>query len=118
MKIRMQTSHDQRSINKWLRARGLNLISEQSVYSFIIPGVCAGQFLQCEQDTLLFDSLVSNPLVSGPTRDKALNQLIEHMTKLCLGKRILALSVDSGTIRRAEALGYKKQPHVVLTYKG
>jgi len=116
MKIRRQRHYDRQSINKWLKARGEDLISEQSDLAFIIPGVAAAQLLLCEQNTYIFDSLVTNPLVSSPTRDKALNALIVHMLDASCGARIVAFSADSNLISRAQSLGFKAQPHVVLTY--
>lgn len=116
MKVRRQRVYDRQSINKWLKARKEKLISEQSDLAFIIPGVCAAQLLYCEPNMYIFDSLVSNPLVSSLTRDKALNALIVHMLDVACNARIVAFSTHDNVISRAKSLGFEAQPHVVLTY--
>jgi hypothetical protein len=120
MQVRRQSPSDMSSINKWIKARGLNLISEQSYHSFIIPGVAAGQFLMVEGKMMIFDGLITNPHVSAPTRNKALNSLVSHMIQFSVeqGVAILAVSTDTSTVSRAKAFGFVQQPHVVLTYKG
>lgn len=118
MIIRRQTPTDTRSINKWLKAHRIDLISEQSYESFIIPGVCAGQFLLCELNTVIFDSLISNPHVSLGTRNKALNELVAYMLQKAKGKRVIAFTTNSSTISRAKSFGFTQLEHAVLAYKG
>lgn len=120
MQVRRQVPTDMRSVNKWIKARGLNLISEQSYHSFIIPGVAAGQFLMVEGKMMIFDGLITNPHVSATTRNKALNSLVSYMLQFSKeqGVAVLAVSTDNSTISRARAFGFIEQPHVVLTYKG
>lgn len=118
MNIRLQRPSDVKSINKWLKARSVNLISEQSELGFIIPGVCAAQFMYCAPNTYMFDALISNPLVSSTVRNKALDELIGYMVKHYSNSNILAFSVDSRTIERAKKHGFEQRPHTVLVYKG
>lgn len=120
MVVRRQNIKDMQSVQKWLKARGMDVVSEQSYHSFIIPGVAAGQFLMVEGKMFIFDALITNPHVSGPTRNKALNSLVSYMLQFSKEQNvgILAISTDGSTVSRAKSFGFIQQPHVVLTYKG
>lgn len=79
----------------------------------------AAAFLRaCEGKVGWFDSLVSNPHAALFTRHMAIEALIDQILKTAKENgfnRVIAFSIDDGTIRRSEKRGFIKQKHTVVS---
>jgi hypothetical protein len=79
----------------------------------------AAAFLRtCEGKVGWFDSLVSNPAVALYTRHLAIEALIDKILLTAKENgfnRVIAFSIDDGTIRRSEKRGFIKQKHTVIS---
>lgn len=106
------------SINKWLKKRGHPPISEADMpkLSFIVPGVAACGIRACEGRYGILDSIVTNPLVSPATRDKALNTLFKQALSIPWFKHIIGFTIDDNTHSRALSHGFKQLHYALLTY--
>lgn len=122
MNIRdFDAAYDLHSINKWRNNRNLKSVEalELPMTGFIISGVCAGFLRRCEGGMTIFDSLVTNPLVTSETRHKALSQLVDYILQYAVDNElcpVLAITVDEGTLERAKSVGFKQLPHSILSF--
>lgn len=119
MRVHKMIESDYKSIDRWLKLRRLKLKSEQFSLGFIVKGVCAAQLIKCENGTAIFDSLVSNPMVSSTARHSGIDSLVSAVLREAhiLGyKRIVAFTEDEGTLERAKRRGFTPQNHTVITY--
>ncbi len=104
-------------IRLWLKNRKLDtaLLEDLPELGFValrnhVP-IAAAFIRKCEGRIAIFDSLITNPAITLFTRHCAIEKLIERtiLVAKTLGYyRILALSVDEGTIRRAKLHGFVK----------
>lgn len=120
MIVRKMRKHDTQSMNKWLAQRGLNIVTEKSASGYIVPGVCAAQYLRCEAGTIIFDSLISNNLVSEQLRDKALDTLVCYMMEQAKEEgftRILAFTTNGKVLERAQRHGFIHTSHALLAFE-
>jgi hypothetical protein len=110
-------------VSRWLSSRSMDpsFSEELPPVGFIafkgVP-VAAAFFRRCDGKVGIFDSLVSNPDVALFTRHLAVEALIDRIQ--CYAamrgyKRIMAFSVNDGTLKRSIKHGFKKQPHVVIS---
>lgn len=110
-------------IKEWLTSRSLDpeKTSDMPEVGFIIfkeEPIAAAFFRQCEGAVGIFDGLISNPKISLFTRHLAIESLIAKIECYAMDhgyKRILAFSVDEGTIKRSIKHGFNKQPHVLIS---
>lgn len=118
MQPRLIQNSDVVSINKWLTRRRAPTVkaSDLPTITYIIPGVAAAGIRQCEGKVGIFDSLVTNPLVSVYTRQKALDTLFRIVMVHPAFERILGFTVDEYTLLRAVKHGFRQLPYTVLSY--
>lgn len=106
------------SLKKWCYKRGVDLKTEPAHDGFIVPGVAICFLLETNGGICMLDSLITNPYVSGPTRDKALNDIVEYGIRLAEAKgyeSLVAFTIDNNTLKRAEAFGFATHPHTLIT---
>lgn len=106
------------SIAKWLHRHGRGLKTQLPKHSYIVPGVAAIGLRIIEGNLGMIDSLVTNKLVSGPLRNKAIEALVKRAEAQAFALRLTALiafSTDDNTIKRAFSHGYAQQGHLILT---
>lgn len=120
MFVRQFNSHsDLPELQTWLIARKLNPVpaSELPALGFVVPGVACAFVRAIEGNYCLMDSLASNPAASAETRNAALEMLFNAVLAGAQGRAILGITVDDGTLVRAQAFGFKKSDHVLLVLK-
>jgi len=116
--VRLATPSDIRAIKRWLQLRGHPPIAELPSYYVVVPGVAALGIWTISRRAVLLDSLVSNPHVTGLTRNRVIDELVTRVLEDIEAsgfKRIIALSEDENTINRAIKHGFEKLPHTVLS---
>lgn len=118
MTPRFLTKADVVSVNKWLTARRAPTVLAKDLpsISFIIPGVAVAGIRCCEGRVGIFDSLVTNPIVTAKTRQRALNTLFKFIMAYPDFDRILGFTTDSNSLVRALKHGFKQLPYAVLSY--
>lgn len=107
MQTRPCVKSDIVSINKWLKRRGHpEAISEQLPKTgFIVPGVAVG-FIRKAEGIGIFEALASNPLVSPPTRNKALSSIFKQMENVKGISHIIGMTKEEDVLLRAIESGY------------
>ena len=74
-----------------------------------VPGVAVGQLLVVEGNYGMLDGVVTNPLVSGPVRDKALDclfaALIDRASQIGI-TQLLGFTMHPQTAERAKRHGF------------
>jgi len=110
-------------IEHWLKFRGLDpaMAEDLAKTGFVAfkdnLAIAAGFLRMCEGSLAMIDGLVSNPYAPGVARHHALDEIIDELI-FCARergvKRILAYSVDNGTINRAQDHGFMSLPQVLL----
>lgn len=109
-------------IDGWLKARGKNdVIPTLPAIGFIAldngDAVAASFLRHVEGDYCLFDGLVTNPAMPPFKRhlgiEAVVKQLIVRAKELKL-KKVLAYSLDEGTLKRSLHHGFKLLPHRLI----
>lgn len=113
MRVRIATSKDLQSIDKWS-----GLKTEPAYTTFIIPGVCGASLVRTEANEFAFlNNLVTNPHVSRELRQRAIDALVAHIVEfthnLHIG-RLIAFTTNNSTIERAGRFGFERLPHTLL----
>lgn len=110
-------------IASWCALRGVYrpAIEEMPAIGFVAyegdrPIACA--FIRrVEGSFALLDTLVSNSDASSALRHRAIDSLVNHILRTAKRlniPKLLAYSVDEGTLRRSEKHGFVRQPHAVI----
>lgn len=118
MNIRKTNSKDKHSINKWLKLRNQELKTQLPCLSFIVPGVAAGSVRLVEGGYGILESLVTNPYVSGITRNKAIDALVSFLlieAKSCNIKNIMAFSTNESVLNRSLKHGFNPLNHTIIS---
>lgn len=79
--------------------------------------VAAGFLRKVEGGVCLIDSLISNPFESSIDRHNAIDAIVDALidaAKINNSDKILAYSLDTGTLERASRHGFVKLPHSVI----
>lgn len=107
MQARLCVKSDIMSINKWLKRRNHALVTESELPTtgFIVPGVAAGFVRKVEGNIGIFESVVSNALVSSSIRHKAMSVLFDEINNLNF-KCIMGFTKEGDMLLRAKAAGY------------
>lgn len=117
-------NEDLKIINSWLRKRNLPTVPLRDLPEFGFVSCKDGKeigmaFLRrCEGGLCIFDSMITNPKESLFTRHLSIEMLIDKIKEKAseLGNhKIIAFSIDNGTIKRSKKHGFKEQKHVVLS---
>lgn len=116
--MRLITQQDVKSINKWLVKQGhpetsWEVLPEKCI---IIPGVAAGGLRYVEGGFYIMDSIVSNPLVSSGTRNRAMDRLFLTLSMWAQDCPIIGFSKEQGVIDRAKRHGFIPAVHTILTF--
>lgn len=111
-------------VREWLTLRGLSVLGADDLpkigYIAFERGepIAAGYIRRVEGGTGLIDSLITNPDAPGDMRSSAIDLVVEHLLQTAIKAnihRLLAYSVDSNTLLRAEKrFGFSRLPHTVI----
>lgn len=106
------------SVNIWRASRGMMPIAaiDMPTRCFMIPGVAVAGLRHVEGNVVIMDSFITNPWVSASTRNKAADQLFEHVIAFAGDKRILGFTTDNNTLERAIKHGFVPSPYTLLSY--
>lgn len=116
VQVRDLRKSDLDSIKRWLKTEKLDRY-ELPKDMFGVPGVAFAGLREIQGGYYLFDSMVTNPLVSSATRHTALNAVYTALFKRATQSRgIIGFTVDAGALARAKAAGFRQLPHAVLAY--
>lgn len=113
-------STDLVAVHAWLAARGLSseLAADLPAVGFVVPDIACAFIRGVEGNCCIMDSLASNPEAPAEARHAALEMLFSAVRAGAQGRAIIGFTVDSGTLMRAEAHGFKKSDHILLVHKG
>lgn len=117
MQARPCVKSDIVSINKWLARRNHPLVAQRELpnIGFIIPGVAAGFVRQVEGRIGIFESVVSNALVSASTRHKAMGVLFDIINDMKEFEYIMGFTKEGDMLLRAKDAGYiQADKHVIV----
>jgi len=117
MQARPCVKSDIVSINKWLARRNHPLVSQRELpqIGFIIPGVAAGFIRKVEGRIGIFESVVSNALVSAPVRHKAMGLLFDIISDMKDFEYIMGFTKEGDMLLRAKKHGYiQADKHVIV----
>lgn len=126
MKLTVRKFHEQTDlpvINHWLNLRFHNPLTSEDVpmHAFIVSNnndpIAAGFLRLIEGRNAIFDFLVTNPEAPSTYRDVAIGLVGEEIIKAARKrkiKRIIAYSIDTGTLTRAVRSGYVQLPHKLV----
>lgn len=115
MQVKQFQPYDRHSLNRWLKQRGSNADSAFShTAGYIVKGVACMFISELPGGLCMIEGMCTNPHASAKTRNAALLHLYNTVLSLPY-KRYMGYSVDAGSIARATALGFKIQPHTLLT---
>lgn len=120
MKVREYEESDFASIQRWLHKWNHEKITSEQLpeTGFVVPGVAIGFVRMVEGNMAIFDSMVSNPYASQRLRHNALDDLVGHIMahlKADGVTKVLAFTVDDGTLTRAKRHGFKQLRHTLLS---
>jgi hypothetical protein len=79
--------------------------------------VASAHLRMCEQGVALLDNLITDPDASSKQRHEAIDGVVKRIIKTAKEKDvkyIMAYSVDVGTLKRSEAHGFVRLPHVLI----
>lgn len=85
-------------------------------YNRSLP-IAAGFVRSCEDDLGMIEGLISNPMAKSEDRHDGLDDVIDACIQYAKArgvKRLLAYSIDVGTIKRSQSHGFGRLPHVLV----
>lgn len=113
MNVRVATKSDLRSMERWS-----GLKTEPAYLNLVIPGVVgASVIFTVSSEFAMLNNLVTNPKVSRPTRQKAIDILVAYILEVVKKahiKHLIAFSVNESTINRATKFGFQIQNDIML----
>lgn len=124
MPLEKYSSLQEPELMEWVRLRDMELSNISDLpnlgymYSHEGQGIAAGFLRLVEGGYAIMDSLITNPSKDSVIRhiaiDAVVSKLIEDAKSLKISK-ILAFSVDEGTLIRSQKHGFVKQAHSLIT---
>ena len=111
---------------QWLLSRGESqeLCDSLPAIGFMAkegPQYIACMFLRmCEGGVGIIDSYATNPEIISTKRHEAIEKLLDEViasTRIFKIKRLIAFSIDKGTIERGVKRGFKVQKHTLFALK-
>lgn len=101
-----------------------SLIDDIPEHGFIAldsnEGIAAAFLRRVEGSFGLLDGLITNPTADGKLRHEAIDLIVTEIIKLCRIleiKRLLAHSVDVGTLERSKKFGFISLPDTLIALK-
>lgn len=109
-------------LDTWFIARGMNSVIETLpeigfVASDDTDFIAASFLRRVEGDYCLFDGLVTNPMLAPFRRHLGIEAVVERLiieAKELKMRKILAYSIDAGTLKRSVHHGFVHLPHTLI----
>lgn len=111
-------------LREWIEKRGLDIPLEDlprhgyTVYSILSESPVAIGFIRMSGSIGFIEGLTTNPESSSEDRNEAIDTLIKHLLAYAKRqgiKRVIGYTLHENIVARTEKLGFKKQPHVLVS---
>lgn len=118
MILREFKTTDLQHMNRWMVKRHLPPVTEAELpkLGFYIPGVAAGFLRSCEGAIGIVDGIITNPLVSGAVRHKALNKIFETMLSQPGFNSYILATLDETMFSRGVLNNFKPISHQLMVH--